>query len=362
MKASINITNEPEVSTFRSWIKKYKPSKSGKHNPHLKTMKMQNSLVNLLVKWEFLLLVVLGIVILINSLLSPYFLDIYNLFDSTYNFSEKALIALPMALIIICGDIDISVASVIAISSVFMGMASAAGANTLLIVLIGLGVGMGAGLTNGMIITRFGIPAIVVTIGTMSLFRGIAYLILGDQAYTVYPESFGELGQGAMFYLIPYEFIVFLVFACLFGFVLHFTTIGRRIFAIGNNPTAAKFSGINVQRYRLWIFAVTGLMSGLASVLLTSRIGSTRPNIAMGWELEIITVVILGGVNILGGSGKILGVVLAVFVMGMVMFGFGLMNIPGIVMSIFIGFMLIATLLISNLINKLLSGNKESNA
>ncbi len=96
-------------------------------------------------------------------------------------------------------------------------------------------------------------------------------------------------------------------------------------------------------------------MSGLSAILLTSRIGSTRPNIAMGWELEIITVVILGGVNILGGSGKILGVVLAVFVMGMVMFGFGLMNVPGIVMSIFIGFMLIATLLISNLINKLLS-------
>lgn len=318
-------------------------------------MKAEKNLLNVLMKWEFLLLLILIVVVVINSSLSPYFLDIYNLFDSTYNFSEKALIALPMALVIICGDIDISVASIIAISSVFMGMASAAGAETWLIVLVGLGVGFGAGLTNGLIITRFGIPAIVVTIGTMSLFRGVAYLILGDQAYTVYPESFGVFGQEALFYLIPYEFIIFLFFAVVFGFVLHFTTIGRRIFAIGNNPIAARFSGINVPFYRLCIFTVVGLMSGLSAILLTSRIGSTRPNIALGWELEIITVVILGGVNILGGSGKIMGVVLAVFVMGMVMFGFGLMNVPGIVMSIFIGFMLIATLLISNLINKLLS-------
>lgn len=321
-------------------------------------MKPEKKFLNILMNWEFFLLVILSLVVFTNSMMSPYFLDIYNLFDSTYNFSEKALIALPMALIIICGDIDISVASIIAISSVFMGMASAAGADTWLIVLIGLGVGLGAGLTNGFIITRFGIPAIVVTIGTMSLFRGIAYLILGDQAYTVYPDSFGVFGQEALFGLVPYEFIIFLVCAVIFGFVLHFTTIGRRIFAIGNNPVAARFSGIHVQRYRLCLFALIGLMSGLAAILLTSRIGSTRPNIAMGWELEIITVVILGGVSILGGSGKILGVVLAVLVMGMVMFGFGLINVPGIVMSIFIGSMLIATLLISNFLNKVLRQKK----
>lgn len=311
--------------------------------------------VKFFLQWEVLLIALLAAVVTINSLASPYFLDIYNLFDSTYNFSEKALIALPMALIIICGDIDISVASIIAISSVFMGMASAAGAGTGTIICIGLATGGLAGMSNGLIITRFGIPAIVVTIGTMSLFRGIAYLILGDQAYTVYPESFSTLGQGALFNLIPYEFIIFLIFVCLFGFILHFTTIGRRIYAIGNNQTAARFAGINTKRYRLCIFTVTGLMCGLASILLTSRIGSTRPNIAMGWELEIITLVILGGVSIRGGSGKILGVFISVFVIGMVMFGFSLLNVPGIVMSIFIGFLLIATLLFSNLLNKFLS-------
>lgn len=311
--------------------------------------------VQFFLQWEVLLIALLAVVVAINSIASPYFLDIYNLFDATYNFSEKALIALPMALIIICGDIDISVASIIAISSVFMGMASAAGAGTGTIICIGLATGGLAGMSNGLIVTRFGIPSIVVTIGTMSLFRGIAYLILGDQAYTIYPESFSILGQGALFDLIPYEFIIFLIFVGIFGFILHFTTVGRRIYAIGNNATAARFAGINTKTYRLWIFTVTGLMCGLASILLTSRIGSTRPNIAMGWELEIITLVILGGVNILGGSGRIFGVVIAVFVIGMVMFGFSLLNVPGIVMSIFIGFLLIATLMFSNLLNRLLS-------
>jgi rhamnose transport system permease protein len=308
-----------------------------------------------LLQWEILLLILLVVIVVINSIVSPHFLDVYNLFDSTYNFSEKALIALPMAYVIICGDIDISVASIIAISSVFMGMASSAGASTGTIICIGLSIGCLAGLSNGLIITHFGIPAIVVTIGTMSLFRGIAYLILGDQAYTVYPESFSVIGQGALFDLIPYEFIILIIFVCIFGFVLHYTTIGRRIYAIGNNKTAAQFAGINTDRYRLYIFTITGLMCGLASILLTSRIGSTRPNIAMGWELEIITLVILGGVNILGGSGKIFGVFISVFVIGMVMFGFRLANVPGIVMSIFIGFLLIATLMFSHFLNKILT-------
>ncbi len=358
MKSTSNSSPNKNAWIYRRIEKLVMAFKPGQSEESSQTM--NKNPLNLLMKWEFLLLVILLIVVFINSILSPYFLDIYNLFDSTYNFSEKALIALPMALVIICGDIDISVASIIAISSVFMGMVSAAGADTWLIVLTGLCVGFAAGMTNGLIITRFGIPAIVVTIGTMSLFRGIAYLILGDQAYTVYPDSFGVFGQEALFNLIPYEFIIFLFFACIFGFILHFTTIGRRIFAIGNNPIAARFSGINVQFYRLCIFTLVGLISGLSSVLLTSRIGSTRPNIAMGWEIEIITVVILGGVSMLGGSGKIPGVVLAVFVMGMVMFGFGLMNVPGIVMSIFIGIMLILTLLISNLINRLLNQKNNS--
>jgi rhamnose transport system permease protein len=138
--------------------------------------------------------------------------------------------------------------------------------------------------------------------------------------------------------------VLFAVLAVIYGIILHGTTFGRAVYAIGNNPLAAQFSGIRVARVKLILFLLTGLMSGIAAVCLTSRLGSTRPSIAFGWELEIVTMVVLGGVNILGGSGTITGVVLSAFVMGMVTFGFGLLNVPGIVMSIFIGLLLISVI------------------
>src|SRR5690554_7571693 len=132
--------------------------------------------------------------------------------------------------------------------------------------------------------------------------------------------------------------------ALLFYILLHRTNFGRRTYAIGANPTAALYSGIKVNRHKMILFAAVGLMSGIASVLLTSRLGSTRPAIAFGWELSIVTMVVLGGVNILGGSGTILGVVIAAFLMGVVTFGLGLLNVPGIVMTIVIGMMLITVI------------------
>ncbi|HET8726579.1 MAG TPA: ABC transporter permease [Alphaproteobacteria bacterium] len=308
---------------------------------------------DLALRWEVLLLGLLALVFVVNSLTSPYFLDPYNLADSTFNFSEKAIVALPMALLIIGRDIDLSVAAIIALASLAMGFANEAGAPPAVLVTVGLAVGLGAGLFNGLIVTRFAIPAIVVTIGTMSLYRGIAFVVLGDQAFTGYPPAFSQLGQGYLWGMIPYEFLVFLALAVIFGIVLHGTTIGRRIYAIGNNPVAARFSGIPVDRYRLALFAVTGLMSGLAAVLLTARIGSTRPNIALGWELEVITMVVLGGVAIMGGSGTIGGVVIAVFLLGMVTFGMGLANIPGIVMSIVVGALLILAIATPIMIRRL---------
>lgn len=294
-----------------------------------------------ILRWETLLLVFVAIAFVTNTQLSPYFLDPWNLSDATFNFTEKAIIALPMALLIIARDIDLSVASTIALSSVAMGMANSVGAGPVELATIGILVGTCAGFLNGWIITRFEIPSIVVTIGTMSLYRGIAYIILGDGVYRNYPSGFSFFGQGYAWGLISFEFALFLVLSAGFAILLHKTVFGRRIFAIGNNPTAALFSGVNVNRHRLILFTAVGFFAGLASVLLTSRVGSTRPSIAMGWELEVITMVVLGGVNILGGAGSILGVFIAVFLMGLVTFGMGLMNVPGIVMSIFTGTLLI---------------------
>ena len=322
----------------------------------------QISLLNIMWQWEAVLLFVFIMVVIINSNLSPYFLDYTNLMNTTFNFIEKAIIALPMIFVIICGDIDISVASIIALSSVFMGMASRAGVNTFGLVAIGLFTGSAAGFLNGFIITKFGIPAIAVTLGSMSLFRGIAYVILGDKAFTKYPTSFAFFGQGYLGNtMVPFELVLFFILAIIFGIILHKTTMGRKVFAIGNNSIAARFSGIPVNRIRLIIFTATGLCSGLASILLTSRIGSTRPNIAYGWELEIITTVVLGGVAITGGKGNIFGVVISIFIIGFLKFGMGLINVPGKVMNITIGLLLILAIMLPELLRRLRPKNSFGN-
>ena len=301
---------------------------------------------DLLLRWESILVLLLAVVIVANTWISPYFLDIYNLSDATFNFSEKAIIALAMALLIIARDIDLSVAAIVAVASLAMGEASAAGAGAPILVLAGLTTGAACGAINGTLVTRFALPSIVVTIGTMSLFRGFAQVVLGDQAFTTYPTSFQNIGQGyiAPNIPIPISFTLFLLLALAFGFVLHRTTIGRRIFAAGSNPIAARFSGIPVDRIRFWLFVLSGTMAGLASVLLTARIGSTRSNIALGYELEAGTMVVLGGVSIAGGSGTILGLVLAVFVLGLTTFGLSLVNVPGVVINVLNGLLLIGAI------------------
>ncbi|WP_176084414.1 ABC transporter permease [Martelella sp. HB161492] len=296
--------------------------------------------------WEALLIAVTVAVFIINSFASPYFLDPWNLSDATYNFTEKAIIAFAMALVIISGEIDLSVAAIIALASTAMGYALQFGAGTGELVAIGLVTGLICGAFNGFLITGLGLPSIVVTIGTMSLYRGLAYVVLGDKAFTGYPPAFAYFGQGYVFWVISFELALFAVLAVLFAILLHKTSFGRMVYAVGNNATAARFSGIRVGRVKFILFLLTGLMSGIAAVCLTSRLGSTRPSIALGFELEVVTMVVLGGVSILGGSGSIFGVVIAAFVLGLVTFGFGLMNVPGIVMSIFVGLLLIGVIAI----------------
>ena len=292
------------------------------------------------------LIAIILVLFAVMSFASPYFLNAWNLSDATFNFTEKAIIAFAMALLIIAGEIDLSVAAIIALASTAMGAAVQMGVGTPGLVAIGIGTGLLCGAFNGFLVAGLKLPSIVVTIGTMSLFRGISYMVLGDQAYGKYPADFAYFGQGYVYSVISFEFVLFLAMAVIFAILLHATNFGRQVYVIGNNPFAARFSGIPVERVKFILFLLTGLMSGIAAVCLTSRLGSTRPSIAQGWELEVVTMVVLGGVSILGGSGTIAGVVIAAFVMGLVTFGLGLLNVPGIVMSIFIGLLLIITIAI----------------
>ncbi|MCW0980821.1 ABC transporter permease [Agrobacterium sp. BT-220-3] len=321
--------------------------------PRIIPDKLGTPLRRLLASWEVLLLGVAILIFIANSLASPYFLNAWNLSDATFNFTEKAIIAFAMALLIIAGEIDLSVAAIIALASTAMGAAVQMGVGTPGLVAIGIGTGLLCGAFNGFLVAGLKLPSIVVTIGTMSLFRGVSYMVLGDQAYGKYPADFAYFGQGYVFSVISFEFVLFIAMAVLFAILLHATNFGRQVYVIGNNPFAARFSGIPVERVKFILFLLTGLMSGIAAVCLTSRLGSTRPSIAQGWELEVVTMVVLGGVSILGGSGTIAGVVIAAFVMGLVTFGLGLLNVPGIVMSIFVGLLLIITIAIPIVVRRL---------
>lgn len=320
---------------------------------------------DVLLRWEVILVILLALTIVVNTIISPYFLDIFNLADATFNFSEKAIIALAMALLILVREIDLSVAAIVALAAMGIGYAAEAGYGPAALFATGIGIGLACGMFNGFLVTKAGLPSIVVTIGTMSLFRGLTQVILGDQAKTKYPPQFLELGQSYFIkmketgipYLVvpplPLSFLIFLILAAFFGIVLHKTATGRQLFAIGSNPVAARFSGIPVDRLRFSLFIISGMLCGLAAALLTARLGSMRSNIGIGWELDIVTMVILGGVSIAGGVGSVVGVVLAVFVLGLVTFGMALNNIPGQVVSVYIGALLIAVIAIPRIVEKL---------
>jgi rhamnose transport system permease protein len=307
-----------------------------------------------LLRWESLLVLLLLLASTINASLSPYFLNVQNLFDMTFNFMERSLIALTMTFIIISGNIDLSVASNLAMSAILMGVAYQAGWNIWLAVVVGLTVGALGGLVNGLLIARVRLPALVVTLGTYALYRGIAFVVLGDQAVTRFPSEFTVLGQG---YVpgtpVPVPLVLFAVLAAVYGLLLHRTTFGRLAYAIGSNEAACRYSGVAVDRIKITLFTLSGLMSALAGVILVARFGSARPNIATGFELEAITAVVLGGVDIFGGQGTMPGVVLALFLIGVARYGMSLRNVPGQTQTTLIGVLLIVAILLPQLLRRL---------
>lgn len=309
--------------------------------------------------WERVLLALLVLLLAGFGWAQPGFMSVDALADSTFNFSEKGILALALALLIVTGEIDLSIAAILALCSLAMGYAMQAGAGPLGMALAAFATGGVAGAVNGVLVTHYKLPSIVVTIGTLSLYRGLAMVALGDKAISGYPEVFSTLGNsylgeviGLRWLTLPIEFAILLVAAVAVGITLHRTVLGRRLYAIGANPVAARFSGIQADRYRLALFVFAGLMAALAAILLTGRIGSTRPNIAMGWELDAITMVILGGVAIEGGRGSIVGTMLAVLLLGLFTFAMGMANVTGIVMSMVIGALLIVSMVLPRLFKR----------
>jgi rhamnose transport system permease protein len=311
----------------------------------------RRSFLHNFLRWEWMLVALILVDVLINMRLSTHFLDARNLSRTSSDFMEIGLMMLPMVFIIITGNIDLSVASNMGMSASFMGVLHNMGVNIWVAAFAGLLLGTCGGMLNGLLVSRVKLPALVVTLGTYAFYRGIAYGFLGDQAARGYPEAFTYFGQGRVFgTLVPFSVALFLVLALIFGLVLHRTTFGRYLYAVGNNENATAYSGVPVAKIKFIIYTLSGFMAALAGLILAARFGSTRPDIGTGLELSVITAAVLGGVDINGGKGTMLGAVLSLLLIGLMRFGMGLLNIQGQVQGIAIGLLLILSILIPSFV------------
>ena len=307
------------------------------------------SWLSVLSRWETLLVVAIAGLIVLGALLSPFFLTARNFSNLIAALMEVAIMALPMTLIIVAGEIDLSVESMAGLASSLLGFLWAADVPLGVAIPIVLLVGALGGLLNGLLVARGRLPSLVVTLGTLALFRGLALIVLGPRGVSNFPPAFTELGFGHVpGTLIPWPFVIFLGLAAILGIVLHRTWIGRQIYAIGKNAGAARFSGVRVIRLKTGLFVLSGLVAALAGIILTSRLSSARADAGAGMTLTVVTVVLLGGVNIFGGSGTIPGVALAVIAVAVMQNALRLASVTVEVQSIALGLLLILSVVIPN--------------
>jgi rhamnose transport system permease protein len=264
-------------------------------------------------RWDSALVLGLIAVILLGQSISGEFLDNYNLFTTCTNMGDLAIMAIPMTLIILTGEIDLSVASVLALSAELMGSLWSHHWSMPLILMVCLVMGAACGFVNGFLVTRVGLPSLAVTIGTLTLYRGLADVILGPQEISNFPTKYTNVGVNG-FLGIPWlsdSIAAFLVLAVICGIVLKWTGFGRSIYAIGLNEEAAFHNGIRVKRIKLRLYVLSGVVCAAVGILYAFELSSAAENIGLGFELQVVTIVLLGGVSIFGGKGTILGVVLA---------------------------------------------------
>jgi rhamnose transport system permease protein len=271
----------------------------------------------LLGRWEALLVALFLLLLPIGQAISPEFLSSDSFTTGSLDFSEIALMALPLTLVVVAAEIDLSIASVLGLSSALMGVLWNAGLPLEAIMPICIGAGALCGAFNGLLVTRLGLPSLAVTIGTLLLFRGLALVIIGDDSVTDFPSvwtdrAFGNVAGTA----IPNVILLFAILAVLFAVLLHFTPFGRSVFASGANEEAAFFSGLRVKRIKLTLFVLSGAVAALAGVVISLRNSTAAANVGEGFELTVVTAVLLGGVSIFGGRGTIGGVILALLLLG----------------------------------------------
>jgi rhamnose transport system permease protein len=308
-------------------------------------------------RWEALLILLIFGGGIWSWTLSSFFLNRANLLDLATPYIFIGVLAFGLTFVVVAGEIDISVASTMAVSAATTAQIWHAGASIWVAALGGLAVAAVLGLANGLLIGVLNLPSLAVTLGTLAAYRGLAFVILGSNARSGFPTSFTQIGGGYISTELPVALLAFLGLAAVLGFVLHATRFGRYLYAIGSNREAARFSGIPVTRVRVTIFVLSGLMAGAAAIVYLGRFGSVQADAASGSDLvNVVTAVVLGGVDIFGGSGSMLGVLLALILIAVLRNGMQLANYGGAIQDIVIGGLLVGAILAGNLVRAVQGG------
>ena len=300
--------------------------------------------------WEGILLVLLIGIVIFNSSMTPHYLQVQNQINLFQLHIEKIIIALIMTFIIINAEIDISVASVMALAGCVMGFLYEKGLPFEWCVLAGLLTGVLTGAFNGFMVAYARMTSLIVTLSGLIGYRGLAHVLLENRSVGNFPEWFDRLGQKPLIGPFPFALIVFFVLLIIALILLQWSGAGRYVFVIGNNSEVARYSGVNVRRVKMTLFIISGIISAFAGLLLAARLGSIRGDTAIGTELEVITMVLLGGVSIFGGTGSLYGVLLSVLIVLNLRNGMGLLNVPGENQTGVIGALLILSVLGPNIV------------
>jgi rhamnose transport system permease protein len=301
------------------------------------------------VRWEVGLLIAFFAIVVLGSLSSSQFLTKGNLFYLCISIGELAIMTLPLMLIIIVGEIDLSVASILGLSSAMLGYLVSHGWALWWAFVVVILLGAAAGAFNGLLVTRLGLPSLAVTIGTLTLYRGFAVVILGPNIISTFPERYTSIGvNGVAGTFVSWSVVFFLLLAVIFGVVLHLTPFGRSLFVMGLNKDAAIYAGIRVKRTKLLLFVVSGIVCAFAGILYTFKLSTAVQDNGLGLELNVVAIVLLGGVSIFGGRGSVVGVVLAVFVYAALQNALFLTSFPQRAFGIVTGCLLLVSVLAPN--------------
>jgi rhamnose transport system permease protein len=305
-------------------------------------------------RWETILVVVLLVTVVVNASLSPFYLGFGNFVNLFWLSIEKIIVVVVMTFVIINGEIDLSVASVMGFSAAVMATLHNGDVVPFwAAIVIALVVAALSGLIQGLVITRFGLPSLVVTLAGLICFRGAARVLLEDRSVGDFPEWFERIGQQTLLGPFPIALVLFALGLAIAWMILERTAFGRKVYVIGNSSEVARFSGIEVSGLKLRLFMASATVAGLAGILFAARVGAVQGTLGETYELDIITMVLLGGVSIFGGSGSMLGVVLAMFTVLNIRNGLGLANVDGITQTGIIGLLLIGSVLVPNLAQRL---------